>query len=520
LLAIVRIPLAPVRLPEALRVRLARGAEYGLVAAAALAYAATLACHAASPALEDHVEPGVGAIASALASGAPPYHGLTGEASYELPYGPAVFAVHALTFAIFGRSVIVLKASGLAACGLAAWLSFVVFRRRASLRCASGGLLLLLLYLAYYDARAFWCRPEPFLLLGSAAGLWIVRTREKGSALGLALVVAWMVDLKATGPLYLLPILAIAVARRGWRKAASATLVGVALALGVFVIPPLSLGAYLELLLRTARHGLSVPELTLNVSAAALLIGPAIAVRAVRVRGPPRPPQRAPWLVPTGWLVASAAIVCVVAAKPGAGRHHLIPLLPVALDAFMDGVDGIERDRVSACASLTLTLVERVAACALVLALSLASVRAVRARAGRARRASAELESVLLEHRSDDVGMGYGGAASYDDASARLLVAIATPVRLDAASQMDSTAAGFPASVMLGRAIARCRPRVWILPSGDPFSMESFYGGAPVFDETFRREFARRYELVETRAIFRVYRCRDGSAPEPPDGPL
>ena len=515
-----RFLFAPARLSGALRVRLALGAEYGLVVAAALAYAATLACHGASPALEDHVEPGVGAIASALASGSPPYHGLTGEASYELPYGPAVFAVHALAFAIFGRSLVVLKASGLVACGLAAWLCFTVFRRRASPRCASGGLLLLLVYLAYYDARAFWCRPEPFLLLGSAAGLWIVRTRDKGSTLGLALVVAWMLDLKVTGPIYLLPILAIAAARRGWREAASAALFGVVLALGVFVIPPLSLGAYLELLVRTAHHGLSAPELALNVSAAALLLGPALAVRAFRVRGPPRPPQRAAWLVPTGWLIASAAIVCVVAAKPGAGRHHLIPLLPLALDAFIDGVDGIERDRVSLRASRILTLVERVAACALVLALSLASVRTVRARAERARRASAELASVLLEHRSDDVGMGYGGAASYDDTFARLLVAIATPARLDAASQMDSTAAGFPASVMLGKAVARCLPRVWILPSGDPFSMESFYGGAPVFDAAFRREFAGRYELVETRAIFRVYRCRGAAAPEPPDGPL
>lgn len=268
---------------------LALRAEYAVVAVAALAYLALLGCYVASPAFKDHVEPSVGSIASALLRGEPPYHGTTGEVSYELPYGPAVFAVHALAFQLFGRGVAILKLSGLGACVAAVALTFSILRRRVSLRCASGGLLLLLLYLAYYDARAYWCRPEPFLLLGSASALWLARVQPRWSALGLGVLVAWMFDLKATGPLYLAPVFVLVAARRGRRETAIAAVSGLAAGVAVFAIPPLSLRAYLELLAKTAHHGLSGREFVLNATAAALLLGPVGVVRALRVQGPPGP---------------------------------------------------------------------------------------------------------------------------------------------------------------------------------------------------------------------------------------
>jgi hypothetical protein len=487
---------------------IARRAEYGLVAAAAVAYAALLGCYLGSPAFKDHVEPSVGAIASALLRGEAPYHGVTGEVSYELPYGPAVFAIHALAFGLFGRAVPVLKMSGLAACIGAAGFTFAILRRRVSLRCASGGLLLVLLYLAYYDARAYWCRPEPFLLLGSASALWLARLHPRWSALGCGVLVAWMFDLKATGPLYLAPVFVLVAANRGRREAVLAALLGGAAGLAVLAIPPLSLGPYLELLGKMAHHGLSARELVLNLTAAAVLLGPVLLVRALRVEGPPVPPQRASWRVPIGTLVACVAVVCVIAAKPGAGRHHLVPFVPLAMDALVDGVDGIERRRLTAGAARALTLAARGALCVLVIALAYGQARAIFLGGARAGRAAIELRSLLSAYAGNDVQMGYGDAASYEDSFGRLLVAFANPLRLDAASQMDSTAAGYTATRMLGEAMASCRPGIWIVPGGEPFSMRSYYGAEGVFDAPFRAAFAQRYELVETRRVYRVYRCR------------
>ncbi len=60
------------------RASLTLRAEYAFVAVAAFAYLVLLGCYVASPAFKDHVEPGVGSVASALLRGEPPYHGMTG----------------------------------------------------------------------------------------------------------------------------------------------------------------------------------------------------------------------------------------------------------------------------------------------------------------------------------------------------------------------------------------------------------------------------------------------------------
>jgi hypothetical protein len=38
--------------------------------------------------------------------------------------------------------------------------------------------------------------------------------------------------------------------------------------------------------------------------------------------------------------------------------------------------------------------------------------------------------------------------------------------------------------------------------------MPSFYGAERLFDPPFRDAFAQQYELVETRTVYRVYRCK------------
>jgi hypothetical protein len=318
-----------------------------------------------------------------------------------------------------------------------------------------------------------------------------------------------MFDLKATGPLYLVPVFVLVAERSSTRVAVAAAALGLGLAFAIFAVPPFSLTSYLGLLARTARHGLSARELALNAWAATLLLAPALVTRALRVEGPPVAPQRARWTVPARALLASAALVCVVAAKPGSGRHHLLPFLPLAVDALVDGVDGIERGRLGVRAARAATLVSRAVAAALIFGLVLDSATALAERDERARRDERDLRAVRDAHPGEALAMGYGDAASYPDTFERFPIALGGPLLLDGASQMDSTASGYPASRMLGATLERCRPRLWVLPAGEPFSMPSYYAGQPLFDAAFRDEFARRYALVERRGAYRVYRCRD-----------
>jgi hypothetical protein len=493
-----------------------RALEHLAVALSVAVYASVLAQYAVSPGFRDHVEPSVGSIASALLQGQPPYHGTTGSASYELPYGPGLFFVEAAALALFGRSLPSLKVFGLLACGGALILVFDILRRRASLRCAAGGLLLFIAYLLYYDARAYWCRPEPFLLLGSALALWLVRARPKSGVPAYVFLIAGMLNFKATGILYIAPSLVLLAAARGRRRALLAASGGVLTSLVLFALPPLSLAAYLDVLGKTARHGLSGREFLLNGSAAMVLILPALIVRAFRMRGPVLPPQRGSWLVPVPALVSCMFVVCIVAAKPGAGRHHLLPFLPACIEAFVDGVDGIERGRIGLRAARFLTLTVRAALASVVSGFAAQSIGDTWRDALHEREIARELSSLLSEYRGYQIQMGYGDWSSYGDTDQRVLVSFQQPLLLDGASQMDSTAAGRSAYQMFGASLDACRPRVWIIPSGEPFSMQSFYrpgsgaihGDGAVFDAAFRAEFTRLYEPIESRTYFRVYRCR------------
>ena len=270
-------------------------------------------------------------------------------------------------------------------------------------------------------------------------------------------------------------------------------------------------------------------------AAAALLLGPVGVVRALRVQGPPRPPQRARWSVPMGPLVACVALVCIVAAKPGAGRHHLVPFVPLAMDALIDGLDGIERGRLTVWAARALTLAGRGVACAVVIALVQTPTRGSPLRkpsapVARYRRAPGPARGIRRRRRSDGIRRR-GVVRRRVRSPLRGLREPAPPRRRVADGQR--AAAGYSATRMLGAAMAACRPRIWIVPEGEPFSMRSYYRGAGsggdggsgaggsgaggsaasddgrVFDDPFRDAFARRYELVESRSVYRVFRCRE-----------
>jgi hypothetical protein len=202
------------------------------------------------------------------------------------------------------------------------------------------------------------------------------------------------------------------------------------------------------------------------------------------------------------------AVTCVIAAKPGAGRHHLLPVLPLVLDALVDGVDGIERGRLGARAARALTLIAHATLATIVVTSAWASAQSLSRRSARVVATRHELRELLARYEGVPTQMGYADASSYEDTYDRLLVAFYQPLTLDAASQMDSAASGYPASRMLAEQLAQCAPRIWIVPRGNPFTLPGYDSGAPVFDDAFRQAFARRWEPVEDGVYYRVFRCR------------
>lgn len=496
--------------------RVTRLGEHAALIVATAAYLALLVVYLAAAAFNDHIEVSVGAVASALRHGQPPYHGATGVASYELPYGPNVFVVLAGSISLFGKSIFALKLPCFLACVASGALVFGVLRRRVSARCASGAWLLFLLYLVYYDESAYWCRPEPFLLFGTALGLWLVRARPFRAAwldvLAHAAVVAWMVGFKITGIFYVAPVLVLLARSRGLAATCIAAILGGALSLALFASSPFSLPAYVAVLQRTARHGLATKELLMGASAAFFLLCPVAVARWLHPAGAPVLPARPRWPVPYRSLLLCVAATCVVAAKPGAGCHHILPFLPLGIDAFADAADGVERDRLSASSARVATFVGRASFATIVAVCAVANVFFVGERVARADARSREVRAILAKYDATEVQMGYSTDAAYRDTFERIFIAFDQPLYLDAGSQMDSTAAGYDATRMLGASQAACHPRIWLLPHGEPFSLRSPYrpltaDGRTVFDARFRADFAARYERVDSTPSYDVYAC-------------
>ena len=497
--------------------RLATLGEHVALAIATAAYVSLLFVYLVVAAFNDHIEVSVGAIASALQHGQPLYHGATGAVSYELPYGPNVFLVLAGALALLGPSIFALKLPCFLACMASGTLVFAVLRRRVSLRCASGAWLVFLVYLAYYDESAYWCRPEPFLLFGSALGLWLVRKRRFERAylevLAHAGVVAWMIGLKATGVLYVIPILVLLARVRGARTTGLSAAVGVVGSFAVFALTPLSFPAYAAVLEKTARHGFAVRDFLLGASAAFFLLCPIAIARATQRKGVPAAPARPRWPVPYRTLVCSVIATCVIAAKPGAGCHHILPFLPLGIDALVDAVDGAERERVTQVVARVATSAGRVTFALIVALSSLANVYLIARKDAGARSRASEVRAVLAAHSGSEIQMGYSTDALYDETFERIFIAFEQPLYLDAGSQMDSTGAGYDATKMFGGSLASCHPKIWLLPHGDPFSLKSRYRARTpdqqtVFDARFRADFAARYVKVESTTTYDVYECR------------
>src|SRR4029077_7763779 len=143
----------------------------------------------------------------------------------------------------------------------------------------------------------------------------------------------------------------------------------------------------------------SIAMLAENVFVAAVLFTPAALAAAARRRLDL--PHRSYNVTP---LALSVAGMCVLAAKPGAGYHHLLPFVPFAADAVVRQADRVET-RLGALGARVSTLGMRAAAALAIVALSIAHYENARAAEPRARARSAELSYVLYKYRGEDVGM-------------------------------------------------------------------------------------------------------------------
>jgi hypothetical protein len=364
-------------------------------------------------------------------------------------------------------------------------------------------------------------RADSLLLLFATLGLWCaVRLPGRRGLLAAALLAGLAANLKLHGPAYLLPALGLWAARnfaiggdglRNWWLAVPAAFVAGAAGLILPFVPAnVSLENYLQFLRLGTKHGLYLAIFAGNATLLLSLWVPTLFVLGARRRERAMPPWEL--LAFAAVLFAAEIAVTVVASKPGAGVHHLLPF--VAFHAFLlqqllvgtapAGDIGSWRDFPVARAAVT-------------------GVAAVLM--GAAWPAAAEMHALLLfdlqgplqRAQSEELrrfadsyphGMlGIAGRATYPLTILRPWISLGGTPQTDYGAWMDWSLSGL-SDAPLATALQDCRIPYLFVPTGDlPFTMDNSYDLRPLFSDAVRSGFTNNYALIHPGQFFDVYGC-------------
>jgi hypothetical protein len=484
--------------PRAIGARARDAAALAILAA----FAALVAWYWAQPAYFDHAEPTIPAVSAVFSAGRPLYPAIEAPERYAHIYGPVLFLVHAAAQWLLGASIATSKAPGALAILGSLAACYGLYRRNAGASAALAATAACALVFSAFGNAAYWTRSDPLLVGCVVAGLAAVRlkdSRAAGVALGVSAGIA--LDLKFTGPLYFLPVLAMAFASHGWRAVLVAALVAAPVAAAPFLLPGVSFENYLDYVELSAGNGLVPAKVRQNIEWAVFMAAPVIAV-AVRGR---RDLDAVRGL--RTCLVATAAalgLVAVAAAKPGGGPLHLLPFVPVLAFAYIraggagPAVPARALTAAFACVTLLIAIPDQ-----------LLVVRTVSGR--NLQVAITDIHAFAGGHPGRRIAVGYAGTSYLSHARVEA-VFLTRDYLLDAPAVQEHQLSGLPLPGSTLHAIDRCRVEYWLIPrGGDPFVVPSAYapnGPPQVFPDRFIETFRARHVAAGRAGAFDVWECR------------
>jgi hypothetical protein len=465
----------------------------------------------------DHIEPSVAIISWLLMQGQPPYTSIDDPHRYSLVYGPVLYILNGLALKLLGPSIVVSKLGGVVAGVGSVLLGFLFFKRisgTASAILATG--LSALVFVAFLQV-AYWNRADSFIVFLVSLGLFASTIERKflaATLLGVAMGLA--AGLKLHAILYFLPLLGFAYPRLGKVPVVAAVAASLAILLLPFALAPISLENYLLWLKVLSVHGMDRDVLLQNASTAALLVAPWVAVlQANSDRWKVLLRENRYYLA--GFVGALVCLV-IIAAKPGAGPHHFVPLVPACFAAMLLLAADGDVWRLCGRGGLVLWV--------LISWTTLFSAKAANVsrqafpfavhQVSLSRDLQAQIDLISKLHPQSRIEFGYTDDRSYQLTFVRpSLVFEQDAYLVDPAALMDMQLGNvkMPASTILK--LASCEIDLWILPSsGHPFSMRTAYkSDALLFGPEFRQAFRESYRVIMEVGQFRVWSCTRRVAP-------
>ena len=471
-----------------------------IVVGAILYYVVLVLWYVVIPQQFDYAEPTMTAVSWLFAVGKPIYHSVSSAERYSHMYGPMAFVIPGAALAALGPSMVVGKAVGVAAALAALLLTWLALRSAGAGRwLTTVGCGLCVLEFLMFRNLTFWSRPEPLQLLCVATGLFaaaVLPAQAAAPVAALAMGILW--NLKITGPLYSLPVLALLYSRCGF----SATLLASAGAVVVAVLPfivfeNVSWRHYALWVRLSARNGLRVAAFRENLEWAVFFLLPVLARLAV-----PSPLSRAMRFTLPALLIGVCGVL-VAASKPGAGFFHLAPFLPTLAYVYVATMRDAPQTRTWWLPPFAATLVFVAAVQQQYFLRILIDPQVTDS--------YADVREYIDGHPGERIAVGYASAERMT--FARTLAVFATDeYLLDVPAIQEHQLSGVAVPASTTEAVRSCVVTTWLIPTtGEAFRTQNGYpstGYAEVFQPDFIAAFHETYRQEGRTRQYDIWRCR------------
>lgn len=262
------------------------------------------------------------------------------------------------------------------------------------------------------------------------------------------------------------------------------------------------LKGYVFVISMTSRHGMLANLFIHNILLSMTMLVPSVflVLKGARVS------TQTAWIF--GGLVISLLLAAVIGSKAGAGVHHLLPLIPMALYLYarlaneMDA--GIRSKEVLGVTAAFLF--------SIVYPYIFAGIKGAAKDVGRMSAAAEEYrklsELAALSDRYPAAQVGVSDQERFADSFYKVLPMLrGRPYVIDFSSWGDFKQAGY-GDERLVSLVSSCRPGAWILPKGDPFTIQNPFGDETLLTDAFRKSFHASYKKVEERQYFDAWVCK------------
>jgi hypothetical protein len=461
------------------------------------------------PGYLDHGEPSVTLISWLLLDGAPAFPEIGAPILTGNVYGPLTYVVHALSFLLFGPTIMAGKAASFLAVVLIPVLIFLSHRPRGIEAAAVGTILgagLVLFHIPY----SIWNRPDAFITLLGVVAVWLTNASdpkrpEWTKSIAIALAAGVAVSMKFHAGAYFAPVVIFHCMhqRRGFKTFAAMAVVGLGVVLLPFAFSVFSLSnfiTWISALLgkdhpiayasKFARYGIIYAMPTLFFAAAWRWSGKRIEI---------------PEKVYFWTFVVSFIVILGPATKVGAGTHYFLPFLAVLVDLILRNAGRLKKHETWVwglagilCAGILIVGVP--VQKRFFRALHWQEVTAIQS----------EIRAIMATYPDRTIEMGIGQDLTvYPRTYYRtMLVFGGHPYTVDYAPAMELTMLKVPLPDDLLSLLRGCSTDIWLVPKGEPpFTMPGYYG-PPTLDRTFSQTFKVSYAKATSYKFFDVWACK------------